>query len=349
MFKKNTVFILGAGASYEYGYPLGNALKRNIIAGIKSINFDDVSAHLKGEGKERRKDDFIKDNFYNPLIYFIWSNIKGFDQKDEFYSSLVKVETFQEFSEKLEDQGEADTIDLFIEKNPSFVKIGKLFISLEILKCTLDLSKKELSQGNIKVKQFRSDGWLCSFVKHYLLDARSNNELREQNLRIITFNYDKSVEYYFDKKMSSSEIHKDFSWRDAIEIKHVYGQVELEEVKRNNLSQDMNSLFGWNIFNQMENIRLIGERKNSSDLETMKKWIKDASKVFILGFGYSQDNMDVLGLTDFLKSPGKFCCPNYQNNLRIQKTLNSYGVQILNIHQKELKDFIDDAGIFYDN
>ncbi len=34
MFKKETVFILGAGASKPYGYPLGSDLIKEIIANI---------------------------------------------------------------------------------------------------------------------------------------------------------------------------------------------------------------------------------------------------------------------------------------------------------------------------
>lgn len=36
MFKSETLFILGAGSSYPYGYPLGKELVKHIIDNIKS-------------------------------------------------------------------------------------------------------------------------------------------------------------------------------------------------------------------------------------------------------------------------------------------------------------------------
>jgi hypothetical protein len=36
MFKEETLFILGAGASYPYGYPLGKALVIDIVNNINN-------------------------------------------------------------------------------------------------------------------------------------------------------------------------------------------------------------------------------------------------------------------------------------------------------------------------
>lgn len=47
MFKKKTVFVIGAGASLEFGFPLGGDLKGN-IAQLVNVDFESPFASPKG-------------------------------------------------------------------------------------------------------------------------------------------------------------------------------------------------------------------------------------------------------------------------------------------------------------
>lgn len=106
MFTRKTVFILGAGASWHYGYPTGEVLVKEVIK-----KTDRVIAFLQEDEQAGRTNDFVN-------LHYI---------KDEFskpdYHSAGKVlkkalANFQELSQKLR-QINPPVIDYFLKEHPS--------------------------------------------------------------------------------------------------------------------------------------------------------------------------------------------------------------------------------------
>lgn len=89
-----TVFLLGAGASYPYGLPLGSELKKYILERYVSDN-DGHTSHLINTTSFRRTDI---DRFIGALRY----------------SGLLSV-------------------DAFLERRPEFMEIGKAMMGIELL------------------------------------------------------------------------------------------------------------------------------------------------------------------------------------------------------------------------
>ena len=155
MIEKNTVLVLGAGASVDYGYPTGRKLLDNII---DKIDID------KGP------------RFYNDLIRF-------FGIKDR--------ETILEFHEALSLAGKP-SIDAFLEHRPIYIEIGKLLIALELIACEdnllllkpknknaswyeslynkMNAPKKSFSDNRLSMITFNYDRSL----EHYLFTAIKN-------------------------------------------------------------------------------------------------------------------------------------------------------------------------------
>jgi|GEM_PF-6684648 len=76
MFNENTVLILGAGASVDYGFPLGHQLKTKICEGIKSVNFHKISEQINGWDGSQWENEVVG-NYHKAFIYFWYSSFQN--------------------------------------------------------------------------------------------------------------------------------------------------------------------------------------------------------------------------------------------------------------------------------
>jgi hypothetical protein len=104
MITKPTVFIVGAGGSQPYGFPLGRELRDQILDSKQAL------ARSKRTGQARAYDV-----------------VKTLGLGPEYGAFLRAFETCGYSS-----------VDQFLEKNPRYTKIGKLIIAAELLPCESD-------------------------------------------------------------------------------------------------------------------------------------------------------------------------------------------------------------------
>jgi hypothetical protein len=97
MIKKQTVLVLGAGASYPYGYPLGRQLVRDIVQNVANPN--------------------------SPLH-------KDLDQ----LHLRIPMLHFQQFRDALEASA-SPSIDAFLESRNNFLLLGRHAIACQLLRC----------------------------------------------------------------------------------------------------------------------------------------------------------------------------------------------------------------------
>ncbi|HAR63413.1 MAG TPA: hypothetical protein DCS13_08120 [Candidatus Margulisbacteria bacterium] len=244
MIKENTVLVLGAGASMDYGFPSGRELIQDIVNLI--------------EGTLLYGKPFIA-KIYLALLVCRYYKLKGtaiplteaYTAIDEFHSTFVKASPA--------------SIDDFLHNisktNPIYVVVGKLCITILIsrhenesknyLTNSVDTDKrhryyKELESiyknddelRNIWNKQVTlsglipkshyvlADGWY-----EYLWEKIYKGNI-EQNLRkitIITFNYDRSLEQFLHTRIMN--LHGLTTEESAsllnnnLKIHHVYGKI----------------------------------------------------------------------------------------------------------------------------
>lgn len=121
-------------------------------------------------------------------------------------------------------------------------------------------------------------------------------------LRIVTFNYDRSLEFFVSQSYmelaACSTPQSRQKFREVTEIGHIYGRLaDLPhfggefEVEYGQMRAK-----GWNAWKAREPMMFIGDPIDGGTLETCKRWIQEAEYVIVLGFGYHEENVRRLGL-----------------------------------------------------
>lgn len=320
MFKSETLFILGAGSSYPYGYPLGKELVKHIIDNIEhdqilipllqnlvtKYHFNEYDGeHKNGDiihGYELN--DFEESLVKQDSIKFSRtaspSNIILMGQNN-FYAT--KLNQFNEFFRLRETLIKFDpiSIDTFLRDHPSHVKAGKIMIVYSLLKCE---NTKKLSYDKTG-----NDNWYSFLLNDILSGCEQPADIQHNKLKIITFNYDLSLDYCLMRKLMDTEylkgnkiaekyIHKLLSG----DIYHVYGKLYKDSpidiyghysdnTKKLN-TETFNTKRLIKALQSHESIRSIyQERKKSGHYSEL---IKSAKEIIIIGFGFDRDNLNLL-------------------------------------------------------
>lgn len=265
MIKEKVTIILGAGASYPYGFPLGGELKDMIL--------DQILSHHPIHEKDQ----------LGPFL-------KQFGYPDDIQ---------KEFAVQLKESMQP-SVDAFLFERSEFVDIGKLSIAANLIcfekKYNL-LSKSDGGESN-------KNKWYT-----YLLNLMGNrSEFKSNNLSIITFNYDRSLEYFLYYalrarfNLSEQEV---TDYVKSIPIIHVYGQLG-EALFLNSNGRDYSNLLDYgNLKKSAESISLIYEKNNvevnSENLKTAHNTIEETDLLIFLGFGYLEENIKRLKLEQYYK------------------------------------------------
>jgi hypothetical protein len=264
MIDKPTLFILGAGASQPYGYPTGEKLRTDIINNY-------------GNYYRKLKDVSQKDV---PNVPHTYREIQAFVQI--FSNSSIT------------------SIDKFLSLNPAAAAYGKIGITLSILN-----SEKE---SQFREKANPDEDWytyLFNRMMEGLKKPENYKEFSKNKVAFITFNYDRSLEYilydsfYHSFYQSRNDIKNNIEEFVPFPIIHVYGTV----AKFNTLDwpkHDYNNDYYDNyllIENLSKGIKVIGEeRVGESVKDEVKKLLPAYKRIFFLGFGYAQENLDAIDL-----------------------------------------------------
>ena len=263
MIEEQTLFILGAGASDCFGYPTGSKLNDDLITEL--IRFDHTYIS-KGKG-------FFHDGEH---IY---------DQ-----SNLLR------FS-KIYKNSHPTLVDYFLAKNPEVIikKIGIYGIALSLINAEVNHSSKTSYS-------FNKDNWfsiLFNKMTSDILDVGSIDRFKLNKCSFLTFNYDRLLEQLFYEALTNNYgiTYTDVkNLMSGIKIIHTFGRLPLLPYEGANSEEDSfqygkepSNLF---IEKAIKSIITIHERKNN--LEEIDNAIMDAHRIFILGFGFAEENMELL-------------------------------------------------------
>jgi hypothetical protein len=246
MIKEKLVFILGAGASHPYGYPLGSRLRHLIL-----------SNGLLNPDQELRS---------------ILSELGYHDGVLEFRARFQKTRlpTIDEF---LADASEVE------------IAIGKIAISWLILsrEQPVYLDTGEFGGGH--------DHWYEKLWQQMRAGTDKNTFGALNNVSVVTFNYDRSLERFFFTAIQSTFQVDDATalelLHSAMKISHVYGVVGSPHQ------------YGWDqpsaslVQEAAKNITAIQDGVDEHDayLDDLRSMIRGADKVCFLGFGYHDVNL----------------------------------------------------------
>jgi hypothetical protein len=276
VFKRPTVFIVGAGASKEFNLPLGYELKE-AISDLLNIGF--------GEGLEDRDGDSL---ILRELISIAkasgQTDLDGIVQKCWWIRSALPG---------------ALSIDNFLEvhkDDKQLVKIGKIAITRAIL--AAERSSKAFVDSErsypFQIQDIQGT-WLVPFFQILTEGvAKSDIESLFDNISIISFNYDRVIEYILPKMLkiyygiSNSEVSKIFN---KLKIIHPYGTV-------GSILGENSVGFGsdeYSLSKISEKIRTFSEGISDENLQnSIEKCMVNAENIVFLGFSFHKMNMKII-------------------------------------------------------
>ncbi|OAP43275.1 hypothetical protein AU381_27145 [Sinorhizobium glycinis] len=274
MFKDNTVFVIGAGASQEFGLPVGAGLMQTIkqncsfVLGYGGRLQAGPAPIFQYYERIFGREDPAKVNEFNQRLNASWQIKDGIES--------------------------ADSIDEYIFRysdNPIIAEVGKLQIAYAISVAEMNsiLSFEKGFRENLDVAD---NTWIWAFAKALINGYRASEvEKIGHNITIITFNYDRCIEHYLEHALPRSfygmTIEEARGIVKNIKIVHPYGKLgELDKVPFGEVGrfvQAADNLITWS-----ETVR------EPDIIEDMRATIRTARRIVFMGFAFARQNLELL-------------------------------------------------------
>jgi hypothetical protein len=194
-------------------------------------------------------------------------------------------------------QSQKQSIDQFLKQRPTFDSIGKYAIANELI---LRESEEQLTE-NGRHSWYRE---LSNFL---------GNNPADHRLRIITFNYDRSLEQFLFNTLRAStgeRAEEVASKINALGIQHVHGQLDglpWQESDSPSKREYANNPSVANILFASQGIRLTHQASDEvNNPSSPAAAVHAAERVYFLGFGFHDDNLQHLDLPLDHLFEGKF-------------------------------------------
>lgn len=203
------------------------------------------------------------------------------------------------------------SIDKYLAINPDYSEIGKIFILYNIFYAE---SKSRFGMDMLKEnKDYDWYTYLYNRMTESFDSPESISEFSNNKVSFITFNYDRSLEYFLYKSLSNTfknaNDNKIYEQINKINIHHVYGKIAnmpweengipFMNVYKSNLSINFSGIeldYNQIKFDAIaENIRVINERSNSN-IEEIRRLIRECKRIYFLGFSYADENLKALDI-----------------------------------------------------
>lgn len=276
MFPKRTTFIIGAGASFELGFPLGSTLLERIAS---SCDFQ-VQARQLSSGDDE-----------------IWQVIQQLQREDPAGPSL---EDYQQAAWRIRDaaahSGSIDNVIFQNDHDPLVPLVAKLAIAKHIISAerssTLLLSNNpdEMDHGPTAGTWLRIFGrMLCNGYQ------RSTAEKIFESVSFVIFNYDRTVEQYLPFVLAGSF---GFPLEEAraivrrVDFHHPYGSLGLLPWQGGQITYGSENA---SLPTIASGIQTFTEQvTDHQSLGRLRTSVSGAERLIFLGFGYHQQNLDLL-------------------------------------------------------
>ncbi len=208
--------------------------------------------------------------------------------EDQKQSILTFIKAFKYSSDFM--------IDYFLATREEFKDLGKLAIFLNILNAEENHRDKFRENSNDK-----DDDWLSYIFNRVYQNALKKEDyklLGQNKINFVTFNYDRTLEHFFLESMvnkfgiSNEEALKEFN---QIEVHHVFGRLPELQSENGFFYYGSPQLTTVRNLYKAGNIKTLHERDNI-EKEIIFDLIREAKRIFFLGFGYANENLQLLKL-----------------------------------------------------
>jgi hypothetical protein len=243
------VLVLGAGASFAYGFPLGSELRRRIL------DMHRGTAQRAGIVRQRSEERDLR-----ALIEF----------QESFRHSQIY------------------SIDAFLGRQPKFSEIGKKCIAAILLECE--------SSDALFSEDPEKDHWYQYLFNHFA--QRDWDDLTFDDIAIVTFNYDRSLEHFLYVTLQSAygkRANDAANKLKSLRIVHVYGSL-CDQLPGSDKYLKADGNFDIDkVEAAAAGLVVIPEgRIDSPTLVRAREWLTAAHGICFLGFGFDELNVERL-------------------------------------------------------
>lgn len=278
MFRKPTVFIVGAGASHEAGFPLGAQLRDNIAGCIKP---------KRGRGFWQLSDDHFD---------LLFRQLGGPGVMSRALSAANAL------APTMVGQASVDDALNYFAEEPDVIDLGKKAITYQIL---LAENRNPL---NARTSALQRDSWLWDFFTLAIASARrSDAKTLFADVTVINFNYDRSLEAYLRRAFEEHGNLTESEAEDAVRGLKIIRPYGIAGILPWMAAQGHGIPFGSNdprspvelhhVLVASTGIRTFAERFETGDLkQEIETAVRGADLIVVLGCALHPQNLDLLQL-----------------------------------------------------
>lgn len=283
MYKTKTTFIIGAGASFELGFPTGETLKHK-IAELVDFRFE-----------------------YNNLIngdHAVFESVRAiadYRKEDENKEANLLFKAGQHIARAMV---QAISIDNFIEnqEDERVTAVAKLGIA----SCLIDAEKICLDRfrannfSNELIFSKLSETWIHPFAQSLTEGTRKSDIINIfNNTNFIIFNYDRSFEFFILRWIMNYyriEEPEAISIVKTANFIHPYGKIGKLPWEHDDIpSQEFGSPDKRNLFDISQSILTFSEQiSDKEQLGKLRDTVHEADQIVFLGFAFHDSNMQLL-------------------------------------------------------
>jgi hypothetical protein len=204
------------------------------------------------------------------------------------------------FANTLRASGQS-SIDSFLARRLDFTEIGKLCIAAELCRCEVPKELQRLQNP---------DHWYALLWEALQRDAERLEDIRTNTIKIVTFNYDRSLEFFlFEAIKHTFGVNDDLALAalDSLPIIHAYGSTGQfsAEKKMGYRTFDHEDLSAYSLRTAAQSIRVIPEsREGDPAFQEAQKAVIWCQTLCFLGFGFDFLNLARLNIPSALKDRG---------------------------------------------
>jgi hypothetical protein len=231
---------------------------------------------------------------------------------DLHHNEIFTINEYNQFLKALSHSGYS-SVDAFLEDRNEWMEIGKAAIARNMIKI------ESLSWKNLFPPNQPKDHWYEALWSH--LKRRSWTEFVKNDIAIISFNYDRTLEHYLVTLLCNNyKISKEKALKglQSLPLLHVHGDLGdyLDPLTFLSSSSKTHVISSQETISAMNRIQIVHEKDGDTPEFLMaKKLIREAGKVLFIGFGFHHKNLAKLD----------FKSVNEYNHYLSQISLSVYG------------------------
>lgn len=284
MYKTETVFVIGAGASYEVKMPLGVHLKEKIKE-LLDIKFDHSTTPITG-------DRYIAKALERKI------GLGSQEEANEYNRYLAAAWHIRDAL------AQAISIDNFIEnqEDDRISTMAKLAITRSILSAeqkSLLFPKDERGRSDIDWRRI-TDTWYHGLFQT-LVEGRAKSDIGNlfSNVSFVTFNYDRTLEFFlFESIKNYYNVENDIAAElvNGVSITHPYGVVGvLPWQTKPGVRVNFGVPDTINLLDISNSIKTFSEQvDDQTSLINIRSRITESKRIVFLGMAYHDANMEIL-------------------------------------------------------